>query len=291
MRIVPLPALAAVVACGPSPRDEVPGEVPAPAAAAVAQLSTRDRVLWVGAHPDDETTVAPLLAAACTDVGAACGLIVLTRGEAGACKLAGGCPPDLGTWRSGEMTKAATLFGAQLVQGSLADGSASSPEDVLRVWSAQAGSADALVQVMADAFAAFDPSVLLVFDPRHGSTCHPDHRAAARLALAAAQRRGALSATAIILNEVAIVQTPSFIGFAAAVPGDGAVATYDATQRLSTGETGWDRVLADLAVHGSQFTADEVARFAAAPSANRVTPWLRAADAVDGDARYAGLCP
>jgi len=39
------------------------------------------RVLWVGAHPDDESTVAPLLGEACRERGARCSFLVATRGR------------------------------------------------------------------------------------------------------------------------------------------------------------------------------------------------------------------
>src|SRR5689334_7682364 len=79
-------------------------------------------VLWIAAHPDDETLAAPLLSRLCLDEGLQCSFLVFTRGEKGACLLPGGCRPDLGTVRAAEMARAAKLFHAGLTLWSLPDG-------------------------------------------------------------------------------------------------------------------------------------------------------------------------
>ena len=57
------------------------------------------RILWFGAHPDDELFVAPWLGAM-FDRGAAIGFLVATRGEQGPCYRPEGCAPDLATVRA-----------------------------------------------------------------------------------------------------------------------------------------------------------------------------------------------
>ena len=63
------------------------------------RLPAPGSVMWIAAHPDDEVLVAPLLARWCGDGHARCSLLVATRGEAGACRLPGGCRPARSFWR------------------------------------------------------------------------------------------------------------------------------------------------------------------------------------------------
>ena len=64
----------------------------------IANLAGK-RILWIGAHPDDESTIAPILGEACVDQHAICSFLVLTRGESGNCARPDGCLPDLVTVR------------------------------------------------------------------------------------------------------------------------------------------------------------------------------------------------
>ena len=138
-------------------------------------------ILWFAAHPDDEVVVAPLLASLCRDRSLRCTLIVLTRGEKGDCLLTGGCQPDVATVRSGEMGRASEFFGANLVLLNFSDGGGL-PDGSAPEWDARAGGHDQLVASIASLIESFEPDVVLTFDPRHGTTCHNDHRAAGKLA-------------------------------------------------------------------------------------------------------------
>src|SRR6266849_9084057 len=82
--------------------------------------SSPERVLWIGAHPDDEALIAPLLGASCVDGAARCSLLVMTQGEQGSCVLPGGCA-DLGAIRTAEMQRAAKLFHASLTLWNFSD--------------------------------------------------------------------------------------------------------------------------------------------------------------------------
>src|SRR5690348_4278321 len=72
------------------------------------------RILWVGAHPDDETLAGPVLARACIALHRPCLLFVLTRGEGGRCPFATGCHPSLGAVRARELATVARAYGAEL---------------------------------------------------------------------------------------------------------------------------------------------------------------------------------
>lgn len=139
------------------------------------------RVLWIGAHPDDEIFAAPLLASLCHPPNR-CSFLVMTAGERGACRLAAACG-DIATLRSSEVREAARLFGAGVTQWTLADGSAWSPHDVLTRWSHQNGGCATLVAAVGAQMSEAD--LVLTFDPEHGTTMHADHRATAMLVAAA----------------------------------------------------------------------------------------------------------
>lgn len=70
------------------------------------------RILWIGAHPDDELFVAPWLARLRTTAGAKLGFLVATRGEQGDCGVSQPRHRDVGSVREAEMRDA--MAGAAL---------------------------------------------------------------------------------------------------------------------------------------------------------------------------------
>lgn len=126
-------------------------------------------VLWIAAHPDDEIVAAPLLGKWCRDEQVRCGMLIVTRGEQGGCAVPNGCVPDIPTVRAAEAGTASQLFNAELILMTLPDGGGAAPPQ----WSA--------TDSIAAYIEAFRPELILTFDPRHGSTCHPDHREVGRI--------------------------------------------------------------------------------------------------------------
>lgn len=266
------------------------GDAPPPPA--LLDAFAGKRILWVGAHPDDETTVAPLLGAACLDRGAHCSFLVATQGEAGSCALAS-CTPDLGSFRASEMRAAAALYGGELVQWNLGDSTGTTPDAVAANWARARGGNEALIAEVRDAITAARPDVVVTFDPRHGTTCHADHRAIAALTLLALRELGAAAPPAWLAEvRFHIASDERSIGFVAAVPGDAATQSFDAeqTQIHATGENAWRFMLTAMGTHASQFPAPKLAAFEAAPSTERSIVLLPLAEAMENDARYA-LCP
>lgn len=183
------------------------------------------RLLWVGAHPDDEVYAAPLIADLCLDEGYACTLAVVTRGESGSCGLPDGCEPDR----------------------------------------------------------------VLTLDPRHGSTCHPAHRAVGALVAEAAASLGWADRVAFLAGHA--VQSGEGVGFEPVVADDPTVTSWDATRVLAaTGAEAWDVLLAVMAGYASQFTDAQRAALAAAPDALRAIPLAPQALTWEQDWRYRDLC-
>jgi len=215
-----------------------------------------ERILWIGAHPDDEALVAPLLGRACIENGADCSLLVMTRGERGDCFLPGGCGGDLGAVRSAEMSQAALLFRARLTQWSFSD----VLTDVDSVWSSEAGGHQALVERIASIISSASPTIIYTFDPHHGSTCHAAHRALGALALEAT------ASTRVEMVETIVDFLPDAFAFHAAGPEASAI---DATLT-------WHYLVEDVARHGSQFTPGQIESLRRLPDEQRRV-WLSTA--------------
>ena len=241
-------------------------------------------VLWVGAHPDDEVLAAPLLARLCLEEGRRCSMLILTRGEAGVCRLPGGCLPDLASVRAGEAARSAALFRARLVLWRLPDGGGS-PRGEGEGWDAAAGGHAALIERVSNFLAAEKPDLVLTLDPRHGSTCHDDHRAAGRLvhsALAALPHGARRPALFLIENKLELAPSSGSLSIRfrpAASALRGAMA-FDASGVLAaTGRPAWRAFEDVMRRHSSQFDAPYLAAIRALPPSDRAV-WLGPADAL-----------
>jgi LmbE family N-acetylglucosaminyl deacetylase len=201
--------------------------------ARVRSAHVPQRILWIGAHPDDESLVAPLLGHSCVEAGDVCSMLVMTRGEAG------GDP----TVRSDEMQRAADLFRAHLTLWDFADVMA----DVDATWSAQAGGHGALVDRLLASIIEENPNVVYTFDPNHGSSCHPAHRETGALVIEAVARLGS-AAPRLIFVETTITYLAD--GFAFGSAASDAIA-IDARPT-------WHFMVDDIAIHASQFTGTQL---------------------------------
>lgn len=148
------------------------------------------RVMFVGAHPDDEAMVGPVLAWLCKERKARCHFVVLSEGEESGCVAMEGCDADLVAQRRREMRRVADGFGATLALyrfQNLPFHFLWPPpfEAALEAWRAQG----APVDVVAREIRAFRPDLIVSLDDEHGFTGHPEHRLAGWLA-----RRGAARA-------------------------------------------------------------------------------------------------
>ena len=230
--------LARRIAGVPPPVAAVPpaGRIPSPAS-----------VLFVGAHPDDEVLLAPLLARWCNDARARCSLLIATRGERGPCLLPDGCQPDLASVRGGEAGSSAEYFGADLILLSLPDGGGAAPPP----WAPGTADAAGLTATLGAFIRAEAPEIVLTFDPRHGTTCHPDHRAIGELALDAVALLDAPPPVFLLETRVEIDTEETAFRFRPAAAG---LIRFDATEPLTvTGQPAWSAIGADMERYPSQF--------------------------------------
>jgi LmbE family N-acetylglucosaminyl deacetylase len=182
------------------------------------------RLLWIGAHPDDEALIAPIFGTACVERGNDCVIVILTNGS-----------PE----RAAEVQRAATALHARLIQWDLPD-----VFDVSQ-WRDRA----ALVTRLASTIAAEAPAVIYTFDPHHGSSCHPAHREAGQLTLDAVATLGP-KAPPVMLVETLILRDSAaqIVGFAPATP---SASVIDATST-------WHYLIDDAAIHQSQFLPEQI---------------------------------
>ena len=222
------------------------------------------RVLWIGAHPDDELFVAPWLARLRTTAGAKLSFLIATRGEHGDCHLPGSDGHDLGALRETEMRTAVAAFGGDLQFLGWRDGVASEPNAVLRIWSADAGGRKNLRNQLRAAIDRIAPDWIVTFDRRHGCTWHADHRAL-----------GALVQSLALPVPVTLAE--SRVNFSPPLHIDPGVPE---AASLSVSGT-WDYLVRDIASHPSQFDAGTIDLFRNAPPEQRVVwllhvpPWRR----------------
>jgi N-acetylglucosamine malate deacetylase 2 len=214
------------------------------------------RILWIGAHPDDELFVAPWLARLRTTAGAKLGFLVATRGEQGDCRVSPPRHRDVGSVREAEMRDAAALFDADLAFLGWRDGVASEPRDVLHAWAESAGGRKQLRDQLRAAIDRFSPDWIVTFDRRHGCSWHADHRA-----------MGILVQSLALPIPVTLAQ--SRITFSEPLRIEPGVPNAEA---LNVSDT-WDVLLRDLASHPSQFSAETIELFRNMPPDQRVV-WL-----------------
>ena len=183
IRIAAVLACAGATGCGGVPPAEPPS---GPTVQDV--FAERPRVLWVAAHPDDESMGGPALSQACVLNKSPCHFFVFNRGRGGECNLDDGCQPDLGTVRHRELNRAARLYRATLehydfYNAPLPVESFPTRIELEKKWMAMGDP----VGLVARAIRRFRPSVIISLGPHRGFTGHPEHQAAARFAIAGAR--------------------------------------------------------------------------------------------------------
>lgn len=189
-------ALALAAGCAHSLHD-------GPRPALEAALAAPDaRIAWVGAHPDDETSVGAILARACRHHGRPCLILALTDGGGGACDRAEPCFPDVASARRAELAEAARRLHADAVIGPYPNAPlpwSSFPrrDHQAARWRAVGGDPVVFVE---RTLAAFSPTVVLTFGPTYGFTGHPEHQLAARITREAVARLPVRPAVWTVLN-------------------------------------------------------------------------------------------
>jgi LmbE family N-acetylglucosaminyl deacetylase len=228
-----------------------------------SQPSAPSSVMWIAAHPDDEAVVAPLLAYWCLELNAHCTLLVVTRGEAGPCLLPEGCHPDVRTVRSAEHGAGAEYFRADSILLRWPDGGGAS----LPSWETRPAARAQIRATVKRYIEAVRPQAILTFDPRHGTTCHPDHREIGRIVLDAIGHLTFQPDVYLLQTRVRFGNGAGALQFTSATA---EAVRFDATAVLSSsGEPAWNAILDDMRRHPSQFDENWLAAVEAVPPHER----------------------
>ncbi len=144
------------------------------------------RLMWIAAHPDDESLAGSIMAKAGPKLGNPLYMLVLTHGDGGECGLPEGCYPDVATVRGEELKQVAKLYGAELEHhyywnAPLPTETFPPRHKIAEKWTATNG--DPAVKI-AKSIRQFKPDIVLTFSPIHGFTGHPEHQIASRFATA-----------------------------------------------------------------------------------------------------------
>jgi LmbE family N-acetylglucosaminyl deacetylase len=270
---------------------------------ALAASMAAKRILLISAHPDDESLFAPLMAESCRFNGATCHLVVAAEA------LSPGCVRTLQlndrekctSMRRQEVAASAANLNATYEfygwEDALAPWNDAGVDRIIRQWADAAGGREKLVARIGASLQRFEPDVLLGFDPRHGTSCHPAHRAVILLALEAVGRLPADHRPQIWLESDFAVPTaappdlaPIIDGYGVVRwPGDDTPTTwYDATFVLPNGRRAWDYLVDALRLNATQFPDVATGSVTPNPSAqHQQIPFVRLAD-IDPNER--GMC-
>lgn len=255
-------------------------------------------VLYIGAHPDDEWGIAPVLAEACIERRAHCRFIVVSESNSLGCLLTIGLrdAKECSKRRRAEMRKVAKLFKGSVEFLGFDDlFFAFNDAGVGRVmdgWRSSAGGNKALVAKMSAAVRRANPSVVFTFDPRHGSSCHSGHRAAAKLALEAIRQLPAPKRPMVWLEQTSdleehgaeatsVIEAGGYFGWPETA---GQTLHYDARHRLPDGRTAFDVMVEERKLHSSQMP-DEASgkRVINPPDALRFVPLSAMPEDIEAD--------
>jgi len=202
-----------------------------------SDLLTASKVIWFGAHPDDESYVAAFFGDMCFN-SITCKLAVTTNSG--------------DTTRGPEMSEAATT---------------------LEQWETDYG--DDPVEWVIDELDTFQPDYILTFDPRFGSSCHPAHKAVAVMVKDAVDTHSSYSRSDVfIVNQLLryesgptphpeIAQWIHPSAFDPAYKRNKAYAysgDFITDETADNGPTGWDWVLDIAEIHDSQVSTVEFQR-------------------------------
>ena len=166
--------------------------------------------------------------------------------------------------------------------------SSRTPAQVLSAWNSEAfgfGLRD-MTNVIKLEIEKFQPDVILTFDPRHGSTCHPEHRAAGQAVIDGVASYP-FDPTKVFLLTSRRIDFSGYSGLTPAAPGDRFGAIYNAVDFMpAKSMSGWSYLAYLRSLYPTQFSGSDVTAVHSAPMGDRVTAFLALDKYISSDSRY-----
>jgi LmbE family N-acetylglucosaminyl deacetylase len=250
-------------------------------------------LLFVGAHPDDEWGVAPLFAEACLFNGAKCHFVVAAEAKSWGCLPTIGLrdPDECTRIRRDEMRRSASALGGEVTFFGWEDAfyafDQAGMERNIALWARDNGGRAALVARLKSVLETVKPDVVFSHDPRHGTTCHPNHRAVTLLMLealsqVAADRPEVWFENDVFVEEILDATTNAALDTGAVFPWPNdrtPMYWYDASKLLPDGRSGYDYLVQTMKTHRTQYpdVASGKRRLAPPPQLQRI-PFTRLLD-------------
>lgn len=257
-------------------------------------LLANKSILFFGAHPDDETVSIAMMAEACLHNNAACHFAVISDYKSYGCYLTIGLsdPHECSRLRKEEMLTSAALVGGSVEfygweEYFFAHDQAGLQRNLAR-WADDNGGRTALLTRILETLETTSADVVIALDPRHGSSCHPNHRAATLLLMEALETLPAERRPDVFFESnfyiTAHMDEETLAGFMGGGiypwPGDDApIHWYDASKILPDGQQAYDYIVASLKAHATQFP--EIADGSttpAPPDSLKRAPYVKPAD-------------
>lgn len=214
----------------------------------VSDMESATKLMFFGAHPDDELNITPIFADLCNRSTISCKFAVATIDY---------LTP---TNRDTEMINSAAVFDADLEQENFTSTfPVLSVAATLAQWATDSGLPEASDWAK-DLIDNYNPDFIVTFDPRNGVSCHQEHRAVAEMVIDAADELNFPDSDLILfshfprLNLAAGTNPHPEIGFWR----DDAFDTsrhwsYSGDSIVTGSTTGWDKVIEVMGKHPSQF--------------------------------------
>ena len=227
-------------------------------------------ILVAGAHPDDEWGLSPLLAEACLDRGAKCHFAVASEAHSYGCILSMGLkdPEKCTRLRRLEMMRSAALFRGTAEFFGWEDFfygfNQRGMDKTIADWAIAAGGHDALVSRWFKVLRERKPAIVFTLDPRHGSTCHPGHRANAALLLEAMNRLPTTQRPELWFEQTDNIENRSEVvaaankqvGYLAWPETTNETRWFDANRKLRSGRRAYDYALLVRRTHATQYAEE-----------------------------------
>ena len=233
-------------------------------------LASADRILLLVAHQDDEIVFSPFIGRYCASK--VCKMVATIN--------------DRGS-NTHEWFDSMAKFPVQSDLGSFSGGDPNAhPSSVLQRWNNEAarGGLINLNNVIAREIDRFHPDVILTFDPRHGTSCHAEHRAveeAVRLGVASYSGSNFPDKSKLYFLTTRRIESLTdselpYIGLMPIAPLDNTSVTYNADDFISqTKGTGWQFVRTLMLTYPSQFTTATANSVNRTPVLERTTAFQR----------------